>query len=493
MKNYLLKTLWVFAFLASSVFVFSQAPQSISYQAIARDANGLAIPNQMLDVTVKLYNITDQLEYSETHTPTTDNFGLFTIKVGAGTPISGDFQAIDWNASGPQKINLVIDFGSGPIDMGTAPLQSVPYALYAQNGLTPSTEYNAGLAANYPLYKIVTYNGSSYMVVAVPPSGNPDQSGDYSLIAAKGDTGAAGDTGATGATGATGDFGPTGVTGDTGPTGATGVTGATGDTGVTGATGGTGVTGATGDTGVTGATGDTGVTGATGDTGVTGATGNTGATGDTGVTGVMGDTGATGTTGATGPSGATGDTGNTGATGATGDTGATGPTGATGQGVSTEGFSAYIGSFPTAASIQFSSWTVSNPYYDSPTFNETTGDYTVPLTGTYQILATVNYSTTAAVTISLGAGIYPSFVVRRTAPTVTDLVTGGFPILDVNVALVLSLRTILAAATVPVSGTVQLNAGDVIGLFYASDGLTIPLNIGGSDNQGVVWSIKKID
>lgn len=80
---------------------------------------------------------------------------------------------------------------------------------------------------------------------------------------------------------------------------------------------------------------------------------------------------------------------------------------------------------------------------------------------------------------------------QRSAPTVTNLITGLFPVLNVNIALLLNLRTILGSGTVTLAGEVQLNSGDVIGLYYVANGLTIGLNLGGTSN-GVVWSINKI-
>ena len=137
-------------------------------------------------------------------------------------------------------------------------------------------------------------------------------------------------------------------------------------------------------------------------------------------------------------------------------------------------------------------WTVTAPYYDNTTFNAVTGNFTVPTTGTYAIEATINYSTTAAITVTLGGGINPSFVVQRTSPVVTDLISGLFPLLDVNVALVLSLRTILGNGTVTMAGQVQLDAGDVIGLFYVANGLTVPLTLGGTGTPGIVWSMVQL-
>jgi hypothetical protein len=50
----------------------------------------------------------------------------------------------------------------------------------------------------------------------------------------------------------------------------------------------------------------------------------------------------------------------------------------------------------------------------------------------------------------------------------------------------------LGNGTVTLSGEVELAAGDVIGLFYEADGLTIPLNLGGTGAPGIVWSINRL-
>ena len=295
--------------------------------------------------------------------------------------------------------------------------------------------------------------------------------------------GSAGPTGPTGATGATGPQGATGSTGPQGVIGPTGLTGATGPQGNLGLTGATGATGPQGIIGPTGATGPQGVIGPTGPAGAQGITGPTGPTGAQGITGLTGVTGAQGITGPTGP---------TGATGQQGITGPTGPTGATGPTATSEGFSAFLSTASVSASSQLTGWSVAAPYFNSGNFNPATGNYTVPATGRYIIEATINYATTAVITIALGAGINPAFVVQRSSPTVTSLITGLFPILNVNIALILSLRTILGSGTVTLAGEVQLNAGDIIGLYYVANGLTIGLNLGGS-GSGIVWSVNQIN
>ena len=298
--------------------------------------------------------------------------------------------------------------------------------------------------------------------------------------------GSAGPTGPTGATGATGPQGATGSTGPQGVIGPTGLTGATGPQGNLGLTGATGATGPQGIIGPTGATGPQGAIGPTGAAGAQGITGPTGPTGATGAQGVIGPTGPTGAQGVIGPAGPTGPTGAQGVIGPTGPTGATGPT------ATSEGFSAFLSTASVSASSQLTGWSVAAPYFNSGNFNPATGNYTVPATGRYIIEATINYATTAVITIALGAGINPAFVVQRSSPTVTSLITGLFPILNVNIALILSLRTILGSGTVTLAGEVQLNAGDIIGLYYVANGLTIGLNLGGS-GSGIVWSVNQIN
>ncbi|MFI8712380.1 hypothetical protein [Brevibacillus brevis] len=212
-----------------------------------------------------------------------------------------------------------------------------------------------------------------------------------------------------------------------------------------------------------------------------------GISGATGATGV----GVTGATGDTGAAGITGPTGATGATGETGETGATGATGATGPAFTTENFSAFLSTVTLGESSQLVDWSTASPYYGSPSFNPLTGTYTVPATGTYAIKATINYETSEAITVSLGPEITPAIEVQRITPTATNLIIGDFPVLNVNIALVLILRTILGAGTVTLAGDVQLNAGDTLGLFYVANGLTINLNLGGS-GEGIVWSIHRL-
>ena len=429
-------------------------------------------------------------------------FGSAVLTVTAGFNISlRNELATEVTLSDVVPVNAgisVLNAGSaGPTGPTGATGSTGPQGVIGPTGLTGAT----GPQGNLGLTGATGATGPQGIIGPTGATGPQGVIGPTGPAGAQGITGPTGPTGATGAQGVIGPTGPTGAQGVIGPAGPTGAQGITGPTGPTGATGAQGITGPTGPTGAQGVIGPTGPTGATGAQGITGPAGPTGATGAQGVIGPTGPTGATGAqgvigptgpTGATGAQGITGPTGPTGATGQQGITGPTGPTGATGPTATSEGFSAFLSTASVSASSQLTGWSVAAPYFNSGNFNPATGNYTVPATGRYIIEATINYATTAVITIALGAGINPAFVVQRSSPTVTSLITGLFPILNVNIALILSLRTILGSGTVTLAGEVQLNAGDIIGLYYVANGLTIGLNLGGS-GSGIVWSVNQIN
>lgn len=100
--------------------------------------------------------------------------------------------------------------------------------------------------------------------------------------------------------------------------------------------------------------------------------------------------------------------------------------------------------------------------------------------------------TTAALSISLGEGVNPSFVIERTEPTTSTLVSGLFPVLNLDIVLLLTVRAILGNGQVVLVADVELNEGDVIGVYYVASGLTINLDLGTEAESGTVWSVHRI-
>lgn len=68
----------------------------------------------------------------------------------------------------------------------------------------------------------------------------------------------------------------------------------------------------------------------------------------------------------------------------------------------TNGFSGFKASLSVSSGAQISGWTIASPFYGNAGFDPATGNFTVPSSGRYSVKATINYSTTLAITGSIG-------------------------------------------------------------------------------------------
>ena len=166
----------------SLVIVQAQTPEGMNYQAVVRDASGLAIPNQIIGLRATiLAQPSTTVVFQESHTVNTNDFGLMNLVIGGGTISQGSLSSIDWgNGTYWLQTETDVTGGTNYTLLGSQQLMTVPYAFYAES------------------------------------SGDGGQAGP---IGPTGITGADGSTGATGAQGQTGadGFGMTGPTGPTGP------------------------------------------------------------------------------------------------------------------------------------------------------------------------------------------------------------------------------------------------------------------------------------
>jgi hypothetical protein len=128
-----IQLLWAFAL---STFAQSGVPQGINYQAIARNSAGSVYVNKVISVklTILSGSASGVEVYAETQQAQTNSFGLFSLKIGAGNPVSGNFADINWSAAN-QWLRAEVDpeGGSAYVNIGTTELLSVPYAFYAQS------------------------------------------------------------------------------------------------------------------------------------------------------------------------------------------------------------------------------------------------------------------------------------------------------------------------------------------------------------------------
>lgn len=128
--------------------VFGQVPQSFNYQGVARDIDGAEISNKVIGVRLSIRNNSASgiVEYQEEHSLITNQFGLFSLAVGQGTPNLIDFDQIDWSI-GQKWLQVELDTSGGTNyqDMGASQLLSTPYALYAGNAGVTATIWEEGV------------------------------------------------------------------------------------------------------------------------------------------------------------------------------------------------------------------------------------------------------------------------------------------------------------------------------------------------------------
>jgi hypothetical protein len=127
------KLLFTITFLVAGLLALSQ-PESFRYQTVVRDAGGNVLGNQSVSFSIGVLkgSASGTCVYAETHSVTTNPFGLVTLEIGGGSVVSGNFGNIDWgNDDYYLKVEVDETGGSNYQLMGTSQLLSVPYALYA--------------------------------------------------------------------------------------------------------------------------------------------------------------------------------------------------------------------------------------------------------------------------------------------------------------------------------------------------------------------------
>lgn len=269
--------------------------------------------------------------------------------------------------------------------------------------------------------------------------------------------------------------GQDGTPGPTGPRGEDGTDGADGQNGTDGADGRPGAPGPRGAAGSSGATGPAGAVGPRGASGAEGIPGPAGAIGPAGATGAQGDPGAPGPVGPQGPAGAQG------AQGAQGPVGARGP-----AGVDAESRYTVLTAQPT-----FTHGTNTVRFTDvnsgaQPAATVTDGVITLPEGGTYRVNYLVAPEVASTASISIGSTAPASYAVRHNDNEVAGSVVQR-PIFDVNIALVLTLRTVIQGGSYSSTSYIAGAPGDTIQFVYESD-LTAP-----ERKTNVTLIIEKVD
>jgi hypothetical protein len=208
MTKRLYSQLMCIAALFLTIVVSGQPTNKMNYQAVARNASGNILANQNISVRVTIEDGSGGTPlYVETHSPTTNQFGLFSLQIGGGSVVSGNYNTISWS-TGNQWLMIEMDpaGGSSYTNMGESQLLSVPFAIYSASGGTTyspgtgiditgttisldNTAVTAGTygdANNYSTFSVdaqgrITTAGTQSLPSSLPPSGSAggDLTGTY--------------------------------------------------------------------------------------------------------------------------------------------------------------------------------------------------------------------------------------------------------------------------------------------------------------------------
>jgi hypothetical protein len=190
-----MKKLFLVISILSGLEIFSQAPQFLNYQAVARDASGTIVTTAIgIKFEILQGSPSGILVYEETNTIIPSSVGVFTTGIGSGTPGFGTFSGINW-ANSPYFIRVSIDptGGTSYSTVGTSQLLSVPYALYAQTAGNAQTftagsgiTINSGTITNASPNQTVNISGpgvlGTYPNYTVTAPGTPNAGPGISII-----------------------------------------------------------------------------------------------------------------------------------------------------------------------------------------------------------------------------------------------------------------------------------------------------------------------
>lgn len=118
-------------YLITLVTSISFAQEGISYQAIAYDNNGFEMSSQEIQLQLSILgdSINGSAEYAESHTVTTDDFGLFSIVIGSGDT-EANLSSVNWKS--PKFLKVEMQNGDEMTTLGVSQFLSVPYSYYSQ-------------------------------------------------------------------------------------------------------------------------------------------------------------------------------------------------------------------------------------------------------------------------------------------------------------------------------------------------------------------------
>jgi uncharacterized protein (TIGR02145 family) len=111
--------------------ISAQVPQTFSYQAVLRNADGTVMAAQDVSIRIKLHKVSasGDVVYTETNSVTTNGQGLVNLSIGGGDAPS--FATVPWSDNIFIQVEVKKPSDGDYASLGTAQILSVPYALNA--------------------------------------------------------------------------------------------------------------------------------------------------------------------------------------------------------------------------------------------------------------------------------------------------------------------------------------------------------------------------
>lgn len=173
MRNLLLNTILLGLFLIAGMILQAQPPVKFNYQGIARAADGSPIVNQALGIRISILDgsASGTVQFVETHTATTNAYGLYTLSIGGGTAVTGTIMSPTWSGTGTFiKVEIDPAGGAAYVDAGTSELKYVPFSIMSNFSVAADQARRLTLfgAAN----NVLTHDGTNW--TATPGLINPN-------------------------------------------------------------------------------------------------------------------------------------------------------------------------------------------------------------------------------------------------------------------------------------------------------------------------------
>ncbi|QCX01601.1 hypothetical protein FGM00_16335 [Aggregatimonas sangjinii] len=164
--------LWVAIFVSGIAMAQELQKNFINYQGVARNGADqlMANENMTLGITLKTGSATGAAVYAENHSITTDANGVFSVKIGNGDSVSGNFDNIPW---GNEATFVTVQVNG--TEIGTTEMMAVPYALSSgdapqQADEVPYDNAASGLTATNTQEAIDELMGSSTIDADADPT-----------------------------------------------------------------------------------------------------------------------------------------------------------------------------------------------------------------------------------------------------------------------------------------------------------------------------------